>query len=79
MLKKVEMNKSLVLPDRFDVYFRPYFDSWNQVGKLIPQLEPISLIFDDFDSRSIYLRGKGDQVVSLEDSLDLVCVELHLL
>lgn len=46
--------------------------------KLIPQLEPISLIFNNFDGSSIDLGRDGDQVVGLKNGLDLVCVELHL-
>lgn len=78
MVKKVERSESLILPCGLDVYFRPHFYSWHQMRKLIPQLEPIPLILDDFDGSSIDLSGEGDQVVGLKNSLDLVCVELHL-
>lgn len=78
MPKKVEMSKSLVLPYSLDVDFRPDFDSRHQMRKLIPQLEPISLIFNDFDRHSISIGGEGDQVIGLKNGLDLVCVELHL-
>lgn len=79
MIKKVKRSKSLILPCRPDVYFRPYFDCWHQLRKLIPQLQPIFLVLDDFNGGSIDLGGEGDHAVILKNSLDLVSIELHLL